>query len=233
MKKYYCKDCPKEICHSTWKYGKGRCASCGAKNRILKKYYCLDCSKEVSGYRAKRCGSCAAKKRTEDPKNCVWFIDGRTNKKYYCIEPDCNNEISYQAWKYYTGKCSFCAKRGKNHPFYGKKGQNASNYIDGRTPLSVKIRNLPEAKAWRIKIFQRDNYTCQECNQQGGKLEAHHIKHFSVLLNEFLQEYNQFSPIEDKETLVRLAMKWQPFWDIENGITLCKKCHTHKSILKK
>jgi len=40
-----------------------------------------------------------------------------------------------------------------------------------------------------------------------------------------LKEYNQFSPIEDRETLIRLAITYKPFWDIDNGLTLCAKCH--------
>ena len=39
------------------------------------------------------------------------------------------------------------------------------------------------------------------------------------------QIYSQFSPIEDKEKLVELAVSYQPFWDIANGKTLCYDCH--------
>lgn len=105
------------------------------------------------------------------------------------------------------------------------KGENHWNYIDGRTPLINTIRNISEYNEWRTQVFKRDGYKCQDCFKQGGNLEAHHIKPFAELLQEFLNEYNQFSPLEDKETLVRLAMNWKPFWDIDNGKTLCKKCH--------
>lgn len=37
--------------------------------RTLKKYYCLDCGKKLSGYRAKRCGSCNNKNRNKGIKN--------------------------------------------------------------------------------------------------------------------------------------------------------------------
>lgn len=44
-------------------------------------------------------------------------------------------------------------------------------------------------------------------------------------MNKFLQEYNQFSPMEDIETLARLATNYKSFWEINNGKTLCKDCH--------
>ena len=84
---------------------------------------------------------------------------------------------------------------------------------------------MPESIDWRNTIFQRDNFTCQECYKRGCYLEAHHIIGFAVLLHNFLAIYNQFSPIEDKEVLVRLAIKYEPFWNIDNGKTLCKECH--------
>jgi len=54
---------------------------------------------------------------------------------------------------------------------------------------------------WRKRVFARDKYTCQEpkCKQKGGYLEAHHIK-------------KKFDYPELK-------------YVIDNGITLCRKCH--------
>jgi hypothetical protein len=120
--------------------------------------------------------------------------------------------------------------RGKNNPNYGNhkfRGKKSHQYIDGRTGLHLLIRKILEYNEWRKKVYERDNYTCQICGVAGnGKnLEAHHKKEFNIILNEFLQLYSQFSPIDDKETLVRLAMTYAPFWDIDNGQTLCEDCH--------
>jgi hypothetical protein len=105
------------------------------------------------------------------------------------------------------------------------RGENNINWKGGITPLYSLIRGLTENKNWIKEVFRKDNYTCQECFVKGGNLEAHHIKEFSLIFREFLLEYSQFSPIEDKETLLRLAGSYKPFWIVANGKTLCKKCH--------
>ncbi len=110
-----------------------------------------------------------------------------------------------------------------------KKGmyrEKSAHWKGGITSLYDSIRSLEEYKNWRIKVFIRDNYTCQECFQPGSRLHSHHHKKtFAKILQEFLQYYSQFSPIEDKETLVRLAITYEPFWNIDNGQTLCEECH--------
>lgn len=139
--------------------------------------------------------------------------------------------------KAYESNCQCCvcqAKRGElvrgknpNYDNHKLRGKNNPRYIDGRTILWSLIRNSSEYKQWRKSIYERDNYTCIDCGIEGnGKnLEAHHIKEFNKILEEFLGIYNQFSPIEDKETLLRLSFTHSPFWEISNGETLCKDCH--------
>jgi hypothetical protein len=131
----------------------------------------------------------------------------------------------------------FCAhmravSTGKRHSIETKrkisvahKGSKSHLWEGGKTSLNEGIRHLLEMRQWRLFIFERDNYTCMECGQRGGELHPHHIKKFSEILSEFLQEYSQFSPVEDKDTLVRLAMTYKPFWEISNGRTLCRECH--------
>ncbi len=139
-----------------------------------------------------------------------------------CI--DCNKELS----NYGHIRCLDCFKI-----FESEHPELNGNYKGGVTPLHLWIRSLQEYENWHIRILKRDNYTCQDCSQHGGNLEVHHEKSFAKLLKEFLQEYDQFSPIEDKETLVRLAIKWQPFWNTDNGITYCTKCHKENYIYLK
>lgn len=108
----------------------------------------------------------------------------------------------------------------------GKHSGNLSNFWKGGiTPLTNIIRSLEEYKEWRIKVFKRDNYTCQECGENNCYIEAHHVYRFSKIFKKFLKQYNIFSPIEDKETLIKLAINYESFWDINNGQTLCLDCH--------
>jgi len=85
-------------------------------------------------------------------------------------------------------------------------------YFSIRT-LNVRIRNLPEMKKWRSKVFQRDNWTCQKCEERGGELNAHHIFSFAKLLKKY------------KIRSIKQAKMCKDLWNIENGVTLCIKCH--------
>ena len=80
-----------------------------------------------------------------------------------------------------------------------RKGENHHNWKGGITPQRIKWKNSLKGKKWRMAVFQRDNFTCQKCGQRGGRLNAHHIYNWSQ--NKELREC------------------------IENGITLCEKCH--------
>jgi hypothetical protein len=62
-----------------------------------------------------------------------------------------------------------------------------------------KSRSCSEYSEWRYSVFIRDNWTCKNCGQRGGKLNAHHIKKWS--------EYPSLR------------------FELDNGITLCKECH--------
>ncbi len=118
-------------------------------------------------------------------------------------------------------------KEGVINPAWDIKGRLHPFWNGGITPLRMLIRNLPEMREWRKEVFKRDKYICQECGKIGGELNAHHKKSFHIILKEFIKEYHQFSIIEDKETLARLAITYKPFWDINNGITLCNDCHRY------
>ena len=195
----------------------------------MKKIYyyskCVDCKKLLRGKLAIRCIKCQAKRYSilaKGKKHPHKFFG-----KFVLCET-CNKIIYRKPYRIKRAKHLFCSKSCASK---FRKGALAGNWKGGKKKIYDLIRGLEEYNEWRKNIFKRDNYICQECGKRGFHLHAHHCKiKYGQLMFEFLKEYNQFSPIEDKETLIRLAMKWKPFWDIDNGITLCKDCHKEKHV---
>lgn len=87
----------------------------------------------------------------------------------------------------------------KGVPNYKGRGENCHLWKGGITKKGQAIRSSLEYKNWRNSVFERDDYTCKWCSIRGGDLEAHHVKPF-----------NKYPEL---------------IFDINNGITLCKKCH--------
>jgi 5-methylcytosine-specific restriction endonuclease McrA len=79
------------------------------------------------------------------------------------------------------------------------KGCNNGNWKGGTSPLRKLLESTKKYKSWRKSIFVRDEYICQMCGKKGGELHSHHLKNYA----EFPE--------------LRL--------DLDNGLTLCKKCH--------
>ena len=94
------------------------------------------------------------------------------------------------------------------------KGSKNYFWKGGKSNLKRQIINLFEYRQWRSDVYHRDDFTCQECGIRGGKLECHHIKALSVILNS-----NNIKSIKE-------AIDCNELWDINNGQTLCKNCHT-------
>ena len=92
-------------------------------------------------------------------------------------------------------------------------GETSNNWKGGITPLNNLIRHSSKNKEWIKEVFERDDYTCQECGQVGGNLNAHHKILFSSLIKK-----NNVRNIND-------SIKCEVLWNIDNGVTLCEKCH--------
>lgn len=92
----------------------------------------------------------------------------------------------------------------------GKKqsGKNHWNWKGGITDENRLLRRSEEYKSWRLKVYQRDNWTCQKCGKKLKNLVAHHKKSF-----------------KDHPELR---------FDVSNGQTLCRSCHkkVHEEIGK-
>lgn len=168
-----------------------------------RKYCSVDCSNKA------RKGICFSPKTTFK-KNMKPY-----NSKIYkkCIGCSITYHPCHSKQKYCSKKCfvsnvfkgvskpmETSIKRIKTlkskDPFYGTKSS-----------LNAKLRKNVFAKKWRSAVFERDNYTCQNCNKRGVYLEAHHITPVKKLI-----ESNNLNEI----------------YNIMNGMTLCRICHMKK-----
>lgn len=143
------------------------------------------------------------------------YKDGRDKRRNTCA---CGKTISRSATYRGVTECQSCVARRMTGPL-------SHNWNGGVTPLQHLVRSSKEYKEWVQRVFSRDDFTCRECGSRGFHLHAHHLVSFSKIFQGFLARFSQFSPLEDKETLIRLVTSYDPFWDISNGITYCKSCH--------
>lgn len=89
--------------------------------------------------------------------------------------------------------------KAKNTTKMGIKGELHWNWKGGKTPKLRLLKNSISWKKWRKLIFERDNYTCQDCGKRGIIIHLHHLKSFV-----------KFEELR---------------FEIINGITLCKSYH--------
>lgn len=91
-------------------------------------------------------------------------------------------------------RCHACAD-------IARSGENHWNYNPNLTEEERQRRDMfnGEIRKWRDQIYARDDYTCQLCEEKGGKLNAHHLNSW------------------DKHPDDR--------FELPNGITLCETCH--------
>lgn len=150
----------------------------------------------------------------------------------------CGTKWSKRKRKSWTGLCIKCVNKGrklaKEHKdkvsksLSGRKlslehirkmsenqrGEKGSNWQGGRTAISEIVRNLSMYKDWRKEIFSRDNYSCTICGKKSfGDIQADHIEPLSRILKK-----NNINSAEE-------AMLCDSLWDVNNGRTLCIKCH--------
>ncbi len=176
-----------------------------------------------------RLGHLVSKETREKIKNSLRngkFIKCPICEKEFYVNPS----MIKRGRKYCSEECAVEAKRGKTLPLWQRikiSKKLRGRKINHRTPLRKRIRMSFNWKIWRERIFERDNYTCQDCGIKGKKglgrrvkLEAHHrFETFSKLLDKY-----DIKSVEDADNCKEL-------WDIDNGITLCKDCH--KKVHKK
>jgi 5-methylcytosine-specific restriction endonuclease McrA len=109
---------------------------------------------------------------------------------------------TFRVGKYRKDSARFCSRACKG-VWHGSvfKGKNHPNWDGGHSTEDDKIRKTKEYKDWRDAVYRRDNWSCVTCGTRckRGNVIAHHVFSF--------RDY----------PLLR--------FDVNNGITMCKKCH--------
>lgn len=93
---------------------------------------------------------------------------------------------------------------------------NNPNWKGGIKPLTRQLRDSLMMKKWIFEVLKKEGYKCFYCGCTGN-LEAHHIINFSALLEAY--EFDNGSLDFDG------LLKFEPLWDVNNGVALCHKCH--------
>jgi len=106
-------------------------------------------------------------------------------------------DIQKLAWESTKGKPMSLETKLKQS--LQRRGEKSHLWQGGVTSINKLIRNSFEYRNWRTSVFERDNYTCVMCGLVGVYLQADHIKPFAY-----------FPELR---------------FDLDNGRTLCKKCH--------
>ena len=198
-----------------------------SKQKIIK----LDCCNNpaCTGKKAKQA---IKEKYNVDSIRELDFVNEKIKKtnidKYGCENPFGNKEVQEKIKQHYIEKYGVdhnmklkeCVEKAKETCIerygvdnYSKTDEYRERFRGENSPVwkgKMAIhkrdgRELPEYRDWRKSVFDRDLYTCQCCGARNGngkyiRLEAHHIKDWK-------------NNVDDR-------------YDVDNGTTLCSKCHT-------
>ena len=182
-------------------------------NQAYKHKYRCSCGREAVGTvatfrKGSRCARCGEEKRTKHKlKGFKWLSDLYEGEGCTLLETEYKGV--YHKYKYI---CS-CGNAGETDPTSFRSGARCRecylNKISGENNYNwnpnkskeerIQERKTAEYSRWRRGVFESDDYTCQDCGERGGKLNAHHIVPFSV----------------DE------SLSLEP----SNGVTLCEECH--------
>ena len=125
---------------------------------------------------------------------------GRPNKWIVGHQMKGKERVFTPEWQERLQKAAI--KRGEEH-----RGSNHWNWKGGISRANHRRETL-EYRKWRLKVYERDRWTCQDCGKHCGEKDivAHHRQSF--------EEYPELR------------------YEVDNGITLCRKCHLklHKEI---
>lgn len=182
------------------KYCSKKCESLNKSKRIIVK--CSYCGKQINIKPSRK------KEHNFCNKKCQGNfisenIKGKNHHRYskkvvYCSV--CGKELIRHNCMVYEGRKYYCSDECK---IKGNSKENSPRWNSNLTMEDRIIgRKYNEYSIWRKQVFERDNYTCQCCeDNKGHNLNAHHILNY--------YEYEELRT------------------NLNNSITLCQNCHTN------
>ncbi len=170
---------------------------------------CLFCGKDFRSKRKSNTGTytkycsnkCAHDARSKERER---FIECATCKKSFRT-----TIVHIKLGKRFCSRlCHYTNPEWLENQRVTRLGELGANWKGGITPIHRALRLSAKYLRWRKDVFERDDYTCQECGMRSGKnktvyLNADHIKPFAIF------------------TELR--------YEISNGRTLCYPCHREKT----
>lgn len=99
-----------------------------------------------------------------------------------------------------------------------RSGEKCPFWKGGVSPINKLLRGSLEYRNWRESIYERDNYTCVQCGERGGKIDPDHIISFASIIEKVKFE-------QGVDRLYDKCINYPLLWDINNGRTLCRSCH--------
>lgn len=163
------------------------------------------------------------------------YIDGNSLEKHFCIEPGCNNEISYNTWKYGSKKCQVCwniSKRGKKRPEHSKRMMGKNNPNFGKHKSETTKQKISKTRI-RKKVAKGKNNP----NYINGQGRFPYPLEFNDNLKEQIRKRDNFicqkCGITEEEHLIVYGKVLSVHHidydkencDEENLITLCNECN--------
>ena len=160
----------------------------------------------------RRCPKCAGnlKKTTEQFKK---ELEKMYNGEYELVS-EYNGAHSKVVIKHNSPVCNYShyntaptdilsGKRCPKCDVINRSGENHWKYNPLLTPQDRMKRDMQNGKIriWRLKIFERDDFTCDICKKRGDDLNAHHLNSWDAYVSER--------------------------YKLENGVTLCAECHSN------